>query len=589
MLVVIVSTLACLPFLHPRMLFMALPLAGLVLCQAWSSPRRSHCLLAISVPAILGVAGLLTYNLQVSDDWLGHLRPGNAIPEDAADLSALTSTIPRYWLSGGMGLANSAPFYLLAWLGWGILLWRRDRRLATCLVLWATTGAVSGLLPYWDEGVTLPGRLLITALPSAFIGVAAAVDGLRRHVTGHLMFAAALVLSWESVLIMLPVPELGFRGGQLALRSIGRLYPWEAHFLDFGQDVTPTDLILWTGLLSALWCLLFHNELALWIRRSLVVGALGMPTLWGHSPAATRLGTTDLPRLGTMDGNSPGPAPIISAIAALSSPDGPPMAVRTAKANHLPVLAPGTGQVMVLDDTSRSEPSAVARFLYVTQRATLPAMTPWETRYHWPILSGSFGAAFPVTDSGYGTAGVVFADPSDSMIDSSRIFVRVVDMGAVYQEQEVKLATSPTISQERGFFATSPEAIAAGRYRAVFETQGQAWQGWLLRDPPVVMMAVLAMNSHEDTRLHDAMRRWISPDRPAAYKTVLEFLPPLVEKTEASWWTTLPFAGSAYSIDFVLDRSQSVSFLAKWGGEQTSVASLRLVRLIQTGVHHEGG
>ena len=72
-----------------------------------------------------------------------------------------------------MGLVNSAPVYLLAWLGWARLAWLRDRRLAVCLVLWASTGAVSGLLFYWDEGFTLPGRLLITALPPALIGVAA--------------------------------------------------------------------------------------------------------------------------------------------------------------------------------------------------------------------------------------------------------------------------------------------------------------------------------------------------------------------------------------------------------------------------------
>lgn len=55
----IVTVLACPPFLHPRMIFMALPSAGLVLLQAWSSRRRGHCLLAIALPTAVGIGGLL--------------------------------------------------------------------------------------------------------------------------------------------------------------------------------------------------------------------------------------------------------------------------------------------------------------------------------------------------------------------------------------------------------------------------------------------------------------------------------------------------------------------------------------------------
>lgn len=79
------------------------------------------------------------------------------------------------------------------------------------------------------------------------------------------------MLSWESILTMFPVPEMGFRGYQLSLRSINRIYPWEAHFLAFGENVTWADFGLWIGLLGALWCVIYLDRLDMRIRASLVL------------------------------------------------------------------------------------------------------------------------------------------------------------------------------------------------------------------------------------------------------------------------------------------------------------------------------
>ena len=91
---------SALPFLHPRLLALAAPLAGLLLWRAWRDSRPSPLATVGSVFA-LSAAAFIAYNLHISGDWLGHLRPGNALPQ--ISLTALVHTLPGQWWQASQG------------------------------------------------------------------------------------------------------------------------------------------------------------------------------------------------------------------------------------------------------------------------------------------------------------------------------------------------------------------------------------------------------------------------------------------------------------------------------------------------------
>ena len=107
---------SALPFLHPRLLALAAPLAGLLLLRAWRDARPSPRAAVGSVFALSAIA-FVAFNLHISDDWLGHLRPGSALPQ--ISLRVLVYTLPGQWLQASQGLLNSSPVYLFALAGWG--------------------------------------------------------------------------------------------------------------------------------------------------------------------------------------------------------------------------------------------------------------------------------------------------------------------------------------------------------------------------------------------------------------------------------------------------------------------------------------
>ena len=95
-------------------------------------------------------------------------------------------------------------------------------------------------------------------------------------------------------------------------------------------------------------------------------------------------------------------------------------------------------------------------------------------------------------------------------------------------------------------------------------------------------MAVYTADHGDEKGLAELTQRWLGLENGATFASRLPFPPPYVEKVQATWWSTIPFAKRAYSVDFVLDRSQSVSFLFKCDGDGIkSLASLRLVSLVK--------
>ncbi len=388
--------LAFLPFLHPRLIFPAVGLGGLLIAQAHMGPRRTLNYVVLLACAGTGVIALLAHNIHISSDWLGHLRPGNAMPQDAVNLLNLPVTAIRHWLTGGTGIGNSTPTFFFALVGLCLLVWRRDRRGIAATVLWLATGGVSSLVPYGAEGYTYPGRLMLTSIPALSLCLSAILPWIRARGIGVAMLTASVLLSWESVYRSLPLTELGYHGFHLRYRSINSVYPWEAHFLQPGESIHLVDIAFWLSMLAGISFLLCFNARTLWLRVA-PIGLLAVtPYAWGQTETALSRQGVPMPYLGFIRDGKPVTATeveseVVTRLGNSSRVHGVDRyGVRVEASTqdklgfltyyHTPHFLPGTVRLLCKRLTVATK-GQVGGALYASQSPTLFVSTPWTTSY----------------------------------------------------------------------------------------------------------------------------------------------------------------------------------------------------------------
>ena len=147
------------------------------------------------------------------------------------------------------GILNNSPLYFFALVGLLALARLRDRRFVIAAAIYAATAGINGLHYNWNFGHGFPCRFMVIALPALALGLAWSLPLMLRRATTSLLVALALVISAESVLHTLTLPESGYKGFNLLGRSINRFYPFHLHFSEPGlQDLPLLDLGFW-GLL----------------------------------------------------------------------------------------------------------------------------------------------------------------------------------------------------------------------------------------------------------------------------------------------------------------------------------------------------
>ena len=186
-----------------------------------------------------------------------------------------------------------SPIYFFALFGLLTLAKLRDRRVIIVALLYAVTAGIYGLHTLWSVGYDFPGRFLVTALPALAIGLAWGLPPLLRRPTTSFLVAVALVISLDSVLLTLMLPETGYKGNNLLGRSIARFYPFQMHF--FGreqQDLPLLDLTFWGVLAAAV----FFRPKRFSLRTAVVTFVAITPLLWYQTDAAiTRIKTSRSP------------------------------------------------------------------------------------------------------------------------------------------------------------------------------------------------------------------------------------------------------------------------------------------------------
>jgi len=603
LLAALTAAAGLLPFLHPRYAPLAGALAAAVALQAAMGARRRPRLIAVGLTALAAAAAHLAFNLHFSGDWLGPLRPGSAWEEDALSLAIWARSLPGHWVHGSTGLLNSSPVYLLALAGLARLAWYRDRRFAVAAGLYVCTAAVNGLHPDWTFGFCMPGRYLITAMPTLVLGLAAIMPRLWRSSAACFAAAMALTISWDTVLAWLTVPEKAYAGTHLGLRALAAWYPFETHFTEAVE--TPPDaalLVFWLTAGASVALLgvgLPRGDRILGRHRGavaaagLVAGLVLLPGAWGHStPSRSGYAAAVPPGMPVLRADETVEPRAIAHRIALrykgsgyrddsgrTAALGSEGAARVA-AYFLPIQLPGVYGLR-LDGTSSLDesPSAPNRVVVVHRRA-LPAVQDWEMRRQKPLRpdrEGRLSFDYMVTRPELGYLHYFYAGAGDLRLGATELYCHYT-APALSPSWQASLTPEPLPGADARLAARAMAQLAPGYYRARFELAGWALGALVERKPsPVVMACQVWPEGTPTARIDAAAERWLAQDR-RLDKLMASAASqwPQVELLAAPWWVDVPLAGPReYQFEFVVRRPSQVVLLARYDGS----ADLNLQRI----------
>lgn len=571
-----------LPFLHPRYLPLAGLLGAAILWEAWRLPDRRRVLTAIGTVWLMGLAGLIAYNILYSGDWLGAIRPGNAWEKGALQPSTWLISLPGHWLHATKGLFTNAPVFALTFVAAGWMAWRRDLRLLVVLGLYVTTAMVNGLHPMWWFGFGLPARFLVTALPALAIALAIGLQEGRRRTLTLLLIAVACVIGWDFVLTATMTPEAAYEGHHLRLSWLMKFYPLLVHGVAAVEGMVPlADVLFWAVMTAlGLTALAWRDQRA---RVVLICCILLWPGMWGRFvDIDSRMRLDWVPFLDILmaDGRT-GPSIIQSRLKANKQPE---IGTRDGKIYEATGRMPGRlasyylsvqepGLLGVMTDSTSVRRDSRSRYI-IRLRDALPAVQPWEERMLLPIRASEAGESrFHYISERQSLAylDIAFAGEGDHL--------RLGTTSTEFRLIRVGVDTTPVehfeMPDPEGRFLAVGRDLEQGRYRARFEIEGSTWSEWFRRSPASVRMAAFLTDPAADiatTRqgiagwMEDARRPEILIGDPAVAI-------PQVDRLEAPWWTSLtPLIPTPYELTFHVSQPSRVWIVYQYEGE----ADLRL-------------
>lgn len=511
------------------------------------------------------------------------------------------------WLEARAGLLNVSPVFALCVVGWARLAAQRDRRFVVVVVLHSATALVNGLHPEWTFGMCFPARSLLCAMPALLLGLARALQMLRRSLWGVLLFAALFALSADGVVTFLRLPELAYGRYFLLSRALVEYYPWGMHF-------TPSDsghfawweLAFWLPLgMAALVALSCGGR----ISRSTRLGALAIaacvPAIWGHTPeAASRVASAISPDAVYLTSSGSVELAVVSQRITLSmtgkydsmTGEVTDEWVAARAGEHEPgllaslrlgSLRPGELSVRLSRCELAATENVTQGYVVVALRPTLPAKSRCEDRYCLPlrVIGGQVQTEVRCVLSQPALGYVHVLYTGLGAISLRNVDMSVAPIRGASRSTEIhrlELGDQPG-ARTPIRLASKLEEIRPGRYRIHFDVRGGGLGTWLERDPEPVVMALYSapVNSQSERRaLRERAVAWFERSHrfpwshPAAP-------PPQVESLRPPWWTRVPFAGGrAYDLEFVLAEKRDVWLLISYEGpEDLSVQEIGFYQL----------
>lgn len=569
--------LGTLPLLHPRFLPLSALLGLPLVLQARSETHSRRSILAVAGTASLCVGAMLAYNLVISGDWLGHMRPGNAWDDKALMLSTWPVSLPGHWLHATKGLVANAPVMLLALVGAGWLLSQRDRRLLVALALYASTVVINGTHHDWGFGFAMPARFMMSGVPALCLLLCAGLGVMLKRLSTTFFSMFLLAMSWETLRPVLTVPTMAYDGAHLILGHMGRFYPLEVHLPAGEAAIHLTDGLLWAIVAFALFAL-GHGLGRRWRVVVALIAAMATPALWGLTAAGIqRLNSDVSPYLVAMSPQNPqqrgfavqrtvGLTPYQSNTG--QQDDGIWWAQPQTHApglltsHYLPFQRPGVHEVSVNDFVVGRAEGPPDHVVFTTRR-TLPVVQPWETRHYLPVslAEGVFRRPYIVEGQSMGHVYFPFSGRRPMSVGAVETAFHSVP---VHTRLHTLEALTPTAA---GSGAAVEHTLPRGRYRARFRLEGSALGTLLQPNPVPVMVAAFTgqPSDSEELRRHGA--RWLREDRRLlSVFSDPQHTQPVVERLQAPWWIHVPGSSDAYDVVFSVPDSQRVHLLMRYDG-----------------------
>ncbi len=591
--------LSFLPFLHARYAPLGMLCGCAILAQAWFSPQRRGALGAICATIALALYALVSFHYAFSGDWMGPFRPGNAWGEDALALSTWPISLPGHWLNVGKGLISAAPIFFFSLLGWAVLAHRRNRNLLVVAGLYATTAAINGLHPDWGFGYAFPSRFLITALPAVAFGLAIALPLLMSRPLGAFLAAFALAVSIETIVETLPLPEVGYNGRNLLMRTINDFYPFSFHFIQGEQNEnTLFYASFWVllGISLYVWVVKLSDAPSHW-RWALGLATLSLPSLWGQTETAeARLSAVntasnvfspymrflrpDLPlgdRLilgsnvalrptGIVRPDSKGTLTVI--------PNATPAAIINQSTLFMPLANsapyPGLFLLSFADLQFINPPGGYSGHLILTNRQTVKAQSPWENRLSLP-LSDEINLPDPimlyVNKPEIRYAYVEYSGAGSLQI--GKIEAQVIPVRDLQKHsRQVAHINMPSEADSAGLNRVdSFPVIEQGHYRVHFKVRGPVWKTLFQRNPsPILMAAYSTLDPSENINIF--IESWFDQDR-AINPTIdhSSYYRPTGEAIAPPWKKAWPVGEDLFEMTFFQPKRSDVSILLRYDGD----------------------
>ncbi|MDE2999076.1 MAG: hypothetical protein OXU79_08365 [Gemmatimonadota bacterium] len=551
--------LCCLPLLHPRFGPLGLFCGALVLLQAWRNPRRWWALSTIGLVVAGGLYALLAYHYALGGDWLGQLRPGDGVwGENPMDIANWKFSLAGQWLRVDRGVLTTSPVFFVGFFGLLTLARLRDRRLLIAASLYVTTAGICGLHTMSIHGYEFAGRYMVTALPVLAIGMAWGLPPVLRRATTGFIMTLALVISIESVLHTLVLPESAYNAENLLGRSINHFYPFQIHSFGVEQkDLPLLDIAFWGVLTGAL----FIHPGNIGIRAAVVACAAFAPLAWSQSDVlASRLQNCRsyyMPRLSdgierlALQFNVP--FNMISERAAGS--DG---GIRASEGYsrmgmvgysrlstpRLGALDRGNYKVTFRGLQVDAPEGQVSGYLTLSRRYTLPAVSRWNTKSNYPLIGGRVEGdqSFTFTNDRPWLYYIhtIYAGTGELALDGIHATLNPLYRPPERKSAEIVRIPHPNKAQPDDI-GYRLHALPKGRYRLEFKLSGSTFASFFERRPDPIGTAVFSLDQAER---------------------------PMAQALHPPWWLSIPFVGEeAFDLHFVQDRARDVRVVLQYDGD----------------------
>ena len=468
------------------------------------------------------------------------------------------------------GILNNSPLYFFALVGLLTLARLRDRRLVIAAVIYAATADINGLHYNWNFGHGFPCRFMVIALPALALGLAWSLPLMLRRATTSLLVALALVISAESVLHTVTLPESGYKGLNLLGRSINRFYPFHLHFSEPGlQDLPLLDFGFWGLLVLVLFFRTQHFGL-----RVAVIAVAGLaPLLWSRTDALTsRFEHSRSPYM-TLLSSKTTPLPYKFGVPLrplgkrISDPDGrlraQPGHTPAGTFNFSPIIMPWVGvphrgiyQLNFRGLRVNAPDGEISGYLTLSRRYTAPAVSRWGTRSNYALIAGKIdeeiSLVFAIDHPRICYIHGLYTGKGELSLDG--IQATFYPLPALPDPKISEVARIAPETREGPIHVVGQiENLPKGHYRVRFNLTGSTFGRFFERHPAPIKTAVYSLP-------------------PPAL--------PLSQGAHPPWWLSIPFSGDeACQLRFFLDRTQDVHLLLQYdGGADLDLTDIVLYR-----------